>query len=342
MDIASPKPLMRDWIETGTEVSARPETVQDIDAAAKIAELQAAVEAVIRGKSETVKYALVTLFAGGHLLIEDVPGIGKTTLASALARALHLSIQRIQFTSDLLPSDVIGLSIFNQRTGDFEWKPGPIFANIVLADEINRATPKTQSALLEAMAEEQVTIDGVSRHLPRPFMVVATQNPSEHHGTYPLPESQLDRFMLRLQMGYPSLEDERQILRDRAASNPIEAVRPVLTEGDVLELQTRVTQVRVDDVLADYLLQIVDATRKSELLELGVSPRGSLALFRSAQALAMVEGRDYCIADDIKRLVLPCFAHRVIANSRSSSLRNRSREAENALLEILQKTIVPI
>jgi MoxR-like ATPase len=342
MDIASPKPLMRDWIETGTEASARPGTVHDIDAAAKIAELQAAVEAVIRGKSETVKYALVTLFAGGHLLIEDVPGIGKTTLASALARALHLSIQRIQFTSDLLPSDVIGLSIFNQRTGDFEWKPGPIFANIVLADEINRATPKTQSALLEAMAEEQVTIDGVSRHLPRPFMVVATQNPSEHHGTYPLPESQLDRFMLRLQMGYPSLEDERQILRDRAASNPIEAVRPVLTEGDVLELQTRVTQVRVDDVLADYLLQIVDATRKSDLLELGVSPRGSLALFRSAQALAMVEGRDYCIADDIKRLVLPCFAHRVIANSRSSSLRNRSREAENALLEILQKTVVPI
>ena len=229
MDIASPKPLMRDWIETGTEVSEMPETVRGIDAAAKIAELQAAVEAVIRGKSETVKYALVTLFAGGHLLIEDVPGIGKTTLASALAKALHLSIQRIQFTSDLLPSDVIGLSIFNQRTGDFEWKQGPIFANIVVADEINRATPKTQSALLEAMAEEQVTIDGVSRHLPRPFMVVATQNPSEHHGTYPLPESQLDRFMLRLQMGYPSLDDERQILRDRATANPIETVKPVLT-----------------------------------------------------------------------------------------------------------------
>jgi MoxR-like ATPase len=342
MDIASPKPLMRDWIETGTEASARPETVREIDAAMKIAELQAAVEGVIRGKSETVKYALVTLFAGGHLLIEDVPGIGKTTLASALARALHLAIQRIQFTSDLLPSDVIGLSIFNQRSGDFEWKQGPIFANIVLADEINRATPKTQSALLEAMAEEQVTIDGVSRHLPRPFMVVATQNPSEHHGTYPLPESQLDRFMLRLQMGYPSLEDERQILRDRAATNPIEAVKPVLTQDDVVELQSRVMHVRVDDVLADYLLQIVDATRKSELLELGVSPRGSLALFRSAQALALVEGRDYCIADDIKRLVLPCFAHRVITNSRSSSLRNRSREAENALLEILQKTVVPI
>jgi MoxR-like ATPase len=342
MDIASPKPLMRDWIETGTEAPTRPDAAREFDAAAKIAELQAAVEAVIRGKSETVKYALVTLFAGGHLLIEDVPGIGKTTLASALAKALHLSIQRIQFTSDLLPSDVIGLSIFNQRSGDFEWKQGPIFANIVLADEINRATPKTQSALLEAMAEEQVTIDGMSRRLPQPFMVVATQNPSEHHGTYPLPESQLDRFMLRLQMGYPSLEDERQILRDRAAANPIDTVRPVLSQEDVLDLQTRVSRVRVDDALIDYLLQIVDATRKSELLELGVSPRGALALFRSAQALALVEGRDYCIADDIKRLVLPCFAHRVIANSRSSSLRNRSREAENALQEILQKTIVPV
>lgn len=342
MDIASPKPLMRDWIETGSDGAQAAPAAAGLDAAAKIAELQAAVESVIRGKSETVKYALVTLFAGGHLLIEDVPGIGKTTLASALAKALHLSIQRIQFTSDLLPSDVIGLSIFNQRSGDFEWKQGPIFANIVLADEINRATPKTQSALLEAMAEEQVTVDGVSRQLPSPFMVVATQNPSEHHGTYPLPESQLDRFMLRLQMGYPNLEDERQILRDRAAANPIDSVKPVLTEQDVLGLQSRVKEVRVDDALVDYLLQIVEATRKTELLELGVSPRGALALFRSAQALALVEGRDYCIADDIKRLVLPCFTHRVIANSRSASLRNRTRDAEAALLDILQKAIVPV
>jgi MoxR-like ATPase len=343
MDVASPKALMRDWITAETEtVVSRPAAIRDFDAAAKIAELQNAIEAVIRGKSETVKYALVTLFAKGHLLIEDVPGIGKTTLASALARALDLSIQRIQFTSDLLPSDVIGLSIFNQQNSDFEWKPGPIFANIVVADEINRATPKTQSALLEAMAEEQVTVDGVSRRLPLPFMVVATQNPSEHHGTYPLPESQLDRFMLRLQMGYPSFEDERQILRDRAESNPIEYIKPVLSQSDVLELQTLVTAVRVDEALIDYLLQIVDATRKSELLELGVSPRGALALFRSAQAIAMVEGRDFCIADDIKRLVLPCFAHRVIVNSRSAGLRNRTREAENALQEILQKVTVPV
>jgi MoxR-like ATPase len=333
---------MRDWITAESESASTVERVPEFDPATKVAELQATIERVIRGKSETVKYAIVTLFAGGHLLIEDVPGIGKTTLASALAKALDLSIQRIQFTSDLLPSDVIGLSIFNQRVGDFEWKPGPIFANIVLADEINRATPKTQSALLEAMAEEQVTVDGISRRLPKPFMVVATQNPSEHHGTYPLPESQLDRFMLRLQMGYPSVDDERQILRDRAETNPIDAVRPVLSQADVLNFQGRVAAVRVDEALVDYLLQIVDATRKSDLLELGVSPRGALALFRSAQALALVEGRDYCIADDIKRLVLPCFAHRVLSNSRTASLRNRNRDAENAIMEILQKTVVPV
>lgn len=333
---------MRDWITTETETAPRPADRGQFNTAGKIADLQSAIESVIRGKSETVKLSLVSLFARGHLLIEDVPGIGKTTLASALARALDLSIQRIQFTSDLLPSDVIGLSIFNQQIGDFEWKPGPIFANIVLADEINRATPKTQSALLEAMAEEQVTVDGVSRHLPSPFMVIATQNPSEHHGTYPLPESQLDRFMLRLQMGYPNIDDERQILRDRAESNPIERLGPVLSRSDVLELQSQVTGVKVDEVLVDYLLQIVDATRKSEHLELGVSPRGALALFRSAQALSLVEGRDYCIADDIKRLVIPCFAHRIISSSRSAALRNRGREAENILNEILERIAVPI
>ena len=332
---------MRDWITAETETAVRSVQPPEFYAAGKIAELQRAIESVIRGKSETVKYALVTLFANGHLLIEDVPGIGKTTLASALAKALDLSIQRIQFTSDLLPSDVIGLSIFNQQTGEFEWKPGPIFANIVVADEINRATPKTQSALLEAMAEEQVTVDGVSRPLPLPFMVIATQNPSEHHGTYPLPESQLDRFMLRLQMGYPNIEDERQILRDRAEANPIDRIGPVLSRSDVVELQSRVLAVRVDEALVDYLLQIVDATRKSDHLELGVSPRGALALFRSAQAFALLEGRDYCIADDIKKLVLPCFAHRVISNSRAAALRSRTKEAENALNEILERMSVP-
>lgn len=332
---------MRDWITT--ESSTVSELVaNDFEPASKIAELQSAVEHVIKGKSETVKFALIALLARGHLLIEDVPGIGKTTLGNALARALELSFQRIQFTSDLLPSDVIGLSIFNQKSGDFEWKAGPIFTNIVLADEINRATPKTQSALLEAMAEEQVTVEGRSRQLPMPFIVIATQNPSEHHGTYPLPESQLDRFMLRLHMGYPDISDEKQILRDRTTSDPLTTVEPVMSQADVVELQSRVSEVSVDDALLDYLLQIVDLTRRSESLELGISPRGTLALFRSAQALALIEGREYCIADDIKRLVIPCFAHRVIMNSRSSVVKNRTREAERILHEILLKVRVPI
>ncbi len=332
---------MRDWIVNETRVQTE-ELVLEFDPAAKIAELQSAVEGVIRGKSETVKYALVALFAKGHLLIEDVPGIGKTTLSNALARALDLSIHRIQFTSDLLPSDVIGLSIFDQHTRDFAWKPGPIFSNVVIADEINRATPKTQSALLEAMAEEQVTVEGISRGLPLPFMVVATQNPSEHHGTYPLPESQLDRFMLRLHMGYPNLDDERKMLFDRAEMNPLDLVRPVMTGDDVMELQKLASRVRFDISLVDYLLDIVAATRASDNLELGVSPRGSLALYRSAQALALIEGRDFCIADDIKRLVIPCFAHRVIINSRSAGLKNKTREAEQILNEVLQKVTVPI
>jgi len=332
---------MRDWITAATE-PAESDRTNGLNHSGRISELQRTIENVIRGKSETVKLALVTLFARGHLLIEDVPGIGKTTLANAMARALDLSIQRIQFTSDLLPSDVIGLSVFNQQNGDFEWKPGPIFSNVVVADEINRATPKTQSALLEAMAEEQVTVDGVSRQLPLPFVVIATQNPSEHHGTYPLPESQLDRFMLRLHMGYPGVEDEKRILRDREQINPLDLVEPVLSQEDVAEIQETVTKVRFDEALVDYLLQIVEATRKSDLLELGISPRGSLALFRSAQALALIEGRDYCIADDVKNLVIPCFAHRVIVSSRGSGLKNRTSEAEEELQKILQSVTVPI
>lgn len=332
---------MRDWIVTETEPAAE-RIILQANAADKIRELQTAVEGVIRGKSETVKFALIALLAKGHLLIEDVPGIGKTTLANALSRALAMSFQRIQFTSDLLPSDVIGLSIYNQKNGEFEWKAGPIFSNIILADEINRSTPKTQSALLEAMAEEQVTVEGVSRRLPLPFVVVATQNPSEHHGTYPLPESQLDRFMLRLHMGYPSLEDERKLIRDREAADPLQLVEPVMTRKEVIELQNLVSDVRVDESLIDYILQIVDATRKSESLELGISPRGSLALFRSAQALALIEGRDYCIVDDIKRLVIPCFAHRIIVSSRAAVLRQRTREAEQVLLDILQTVSVPV
>ncbi|MGI8639061.1 MAG: AAA family ATPase [Pyrinomonadaceae bacterium] len=333
---------MRDWIINETRTTAT--TITPVfSATEKISRLQAEIERVIKGKSQTVKFALVALLAKGHLLIEDVPGIGKTTLANALARALELSFQRIQFTSDLLPSDVIGLSIFNQRSGHFEWNAGPIFSNIVLADEINRATPKTQSALLEAMSEEQITVEGVSRPLPQPFIVVATQNPTEHHGTYPLPESQLDRFMLRLHVGYPGIDDERKILRDRERENPLKFVRPVMSQDDILELQQLATEVRVDESLVDYLLNIVAATRENDALELGISPRGTLALFRSAQAFALIDGRDYCIADDIKRLVLPVFAHRIIVNSRqTASTKRRTFEAEQILQEILQKTNVPI
>jgi MoxR-like ATPase len=308
----------------------------------KIERLQQAIETVIKGKREAVRLGIVALLAGGHLLVEDVPGVGKTTLAHALARALHCNFQRIQFTSDLLPSDVIGLSIYNQHTGVFEWKPGPVFANVVLADEINRTTPKTQSALLEAMAERHVTAEGVTHPLPAPFMVVATQNPIEHHGTYPLPESQLDRFMLRLRIGYPAIDDEKQILRDREYSDPLDELRPVMTAAEIVELQQSVAEVAVDDALIEYLMRIVAATRDSEMLDLGVSPRGTLSLFRAAQALALTEERPYCIPDDIKRLVLPVFAHRILVSTRYASSMRRSEEAEAVLTEIMKSVSVPL
>lgn len=312
------------------------------EAVEKIERLQQAIETVIKGKREAVRLGIVTLIAGGHLLVEDVPGVGKTTLAHALARALHCTFQRIQFTSDLLPSDVIGLSIYNQHSGIFEWKPGPIFANVVLADEINRTTPKTQSALLEAMAERHVTAEGVTHPLPAPFMVVATQNPIEHHGTYPLPESQLDRFMLRLRIGYPAVDDEKQILRDREYSDPLNDLRPVMSASEIVELQQSVADVSVDDALVEYLMRIVAATRDSEMLDLGVSPRGTLSLFRAAQALALTEERSYCIPDDIKRLVLPVFAHRILVSTRFASSLRRSEEAEAVLTEIMKSVSVPL
>jgi MoxR-like ATPase len=313
-----------------------------ISPAEKIELLQAAIERVIRGKPEAVRLAIVTLLAGGHLLIEDVPGVGKTTLAHALALALDCSFQRIQFTSDLLPSDVVGLSVYNQQESLFEWKPGPIFANVILADEINRTTPKTQSALLEAMAEQHVTVEGVTHPLPAPFMVLATQNPIEHHGTYPLPESQLDRFMLRLRIGYPGAADERQILRDREHAEPLDEMQPVMSAADVLELQHSVSEVSVDDAIVDYLMRIVAATRASEMLDLGVSPRGTLSLFRAAQALALTEERSYCLPDDVKRLVIPIFAHRIAVSSRYSSAMRRSEEAEAVLREIMKTISVPL
>jgi len=311
-------------------------------AVAKIDKLQAAIETVIKGKSESVRLAIVTLIANGHLLVEDVPGVGKTTLSQALARAIDCTFQRIQFTSDLLPSDVVGLSVFNQHKSVFEWMPGPIFANVVLADEINRTTPKTQSALLEAMAEGQVTAEGRTHPLPTPFMVVATQNPIEHHGTYPLPESQLDRFMLRVRVGYPSPEAEKQILRDREKTNPLNKLYPVMTGDDILDLQESVSNIHVDDAIVDYLMRIVNATRNTEMLDLGISPRGTLALFRTAQAMALVEGRPYCVPDDVKRLVLPAFSHRVVVSSRYASSLRKSEEAEAVLKELMKTVSVPV
>ena len=317
--------------------------ISSAHAVEQIERLQQAVETVIKGKPEAIRLAIVTLIAGGHLLVEDVPGVGKTTLAHALARALDCTFQRIQFTSDLLPSDVIGLSVYNQHGGVFEWKPGPVFANVVLADEINRTTPKTQSALLEAMAERHVTVEGATHDLPSPFIVLATQNPIEHHGTYPLPESQLDRFMLRLRIGYPAAAAEELILREREYADPLDELLPVMTAHEVNELQKIVTTVVVDDSLVQYLMRIVAATRDSEMLDVGVSPRGTLSLFRAAQALALTEERTFCIPDDIKRLVVPVFAHRIVVSSRfaSSSLR-RSEEAEAVLNELLKTVSVPL
>ena len=318
------------------------QTFRASEIGSRIRQLQQAIETVVLGKSEPVKLALVCLLANGHLLIEDVPGVGKTTLARALARVFDCSFRRIQFTSDLLPSDILGVSVFNQANQSFEFRRGPVFANVVLADEINRTTPKTQSALLEAMSEGKVSVDSRTYLLPAPFMVVATQNPIEHHGTYPLPESQLDRFLLRIRMGYPEGDAEKDILRQRNHVPDLERLQPIVRSEDIIEAQSQVTQVHTDESLLDYIMALVEATRRSEYLLIGVSPRGSLALHRSAQALAYYEGRDYCIPDDIKRLVLPVLAHRVVVSAKYSSPYKRSEEAETILSEILQDIDVPL
>ncbi|MGD0127663.1 MAG: MoxR family ATPase [Terriglobia bacterium] len=316
------------------------------DRAAEVPELlirvQQSVQSVIRGKDEVIQLVLVGLLARGHLLIEDVPGVGKTTLAHALARSFDCAFQRIQFTSDMLPSDVIGVSIFSQQTQRFEFRSGPIFANIVLADEINRTTPKTQSALLEAMNENQVTVDNRTSPLPQPFMVMATQNPIEHHGTYPLPESQLDRFLMRVKIGYPSAESEKEILRDFADSDPLANVKPVMTGAEVVEIQNRVRRVKVDPELVNYTLAIVEKTRQHEYLSLGVSPRGSMSLYRAAQALAFLEGRNYCIPDDFKRLIISVFCHRCVVSSRYISTLKKSDQARAIMEEIINATPVPL
>lgn len=307
----------------------------------QIAQLQQMIARVIKGKEETIQLALITLLAKGHLLIEDVPGTGKTTLAQTLARAFRCSFQRVQFTSDMLPSDVIGISVFNPSREEFEFKPGPLFANIVLADEINRTTPKTQSALLEAMNEAQVTVDNHTHPLPQPFLVIATQNPIEHHGTYPLPESQLDRFLMRIRMGYPARESEKEILRNNGSA-ALEEASPVMDGAEVAAMQEAVTRVRVDDSLLDYVLEVVERTRHSEQLSLGVSPRGTVMLQRGAQARAFLEGRDYCLPDDFKRLMLPVFAHRIVVSSRYTSTRKKTEQAEAILSDIIDTTNVPL
>ena len=307
-----------------------------------VSQLQRSIARAIYGKEEAIQLALITLLARGHLLIEDVPGVGKTTLAQALAKSFHCTFQRIQFTSDLLPSDVLGVSVYNPESREFEFRSGPIFANVVLADEINRTTPRTQSALLEAMNEAQVTVDGKTLQLPHPFLVIATQNPVEHHGTYPLPESQLDRFLMRIKMGYPSHETEREILRKHIHDDSIEALEPIAGVADVLEMQEAVARVKVDASLHDYALEIVNRTRKTEQLALGVSPRGTLMLQRAAQARAFLDGRDYCLPDDFKQLAVAVFSHRVVASSRHASLQKKSETTESVLREIVDSVRVPL
>jgi MoxR-like ATPase len=294
---------------------------------------------VIVGKDDVVELLLVALFCQGHVLLEDVPGIGKTTLAKTLARSLGCTFKRIQFTPDLLPSDITGVSVFNQKTGEFEYRPGPVMAQVLLADEINRAGPRTQSALLEAMQERQVTVDGVTRPLPQPFLVLATQNPIELEGTFPLPEAQIDRFLMRVGVGYPKREEEREILHRFQADDPLARVRPVVTAEEVDQAGRACCQVYIHPVLEDYMLDLVRTSRQDPAIMLGVSPRGSLALHRTSQALAAIRGRGYVIPDDVKVLVTPVLAHRLIL---SSDARLRGRSVHEVLNELIERVPVPV
>jgi MoxR-like ATPase len=313
------------------------------DARAALSRLEAAITRVIHGKPAVVRLAVAALAARGHVLIEDVPGVGKTTLARALARAVGGTFRRIQFTSDLLPSDILGVSIFNQETGRFEFRKGPIFANVVLADEINRTTPRTQSSLLEAMSEGRVSIDTHTYELEQPFIVIATQNPLEHFGTYPLPESQMDRFLLRLRMGYPSASDERRVVTSTQLEDPVEQIQPVVDHTDVAAIQAACARVRVEDALLDYGQRVVGATRESPFLALGVSPRGFQGWYRAAKARALVAGRDYAVPDDFKETAIPALAHRLVlaGGSAGEPLGRAREEAERVMNELLERIAVP-
>ena len=310
---------------------------------ARLTQLIEVVETVFHGKRDVVRFAVAALLARGHVLFEDIPGVGKTTLARALAAAAGLGVRRIQFTSDLLPSDVLGVSVFNPQTGTFDVRTGPIFSNIVVADEINRAPPRTQSGLLEAMQEGRVTIEDRSHELPRPFIVMATQNPLEHHGTYPLPESQLDRFLMRLTIGYPGVEAERRILMESiGGGDPVDSIEPLFDSAELLALQAMVEDVHVDPSILEYLMQIVQATRTDSRLRIGVSPRGAIGLFRAARAFALVQGRRYLVPDDVQQLVVPCLAHRLLPVGMAASTTEAHETGAMLLDEIVTSVPIPV
>lgn len=312
------------------------QSIQDL--ASAVQRVVSNVEKVIVGKAEPVAFSLIAVICRGHILIEDVPGVGKTVLTKSIARSIGCTFKRIQFTPDLLPGDVTGVSIYNQKTNNFEFRPGPVMAQIVLADEINRATPKAQSALLEAMEESQLTVDGITHHLPEPFMVMATQNPIEYEGTFPLPEAQLDRFMMNIKLGYPKAADEMNILDTHQYHHPLDDLEQIMTAEELVQIQQQVRSIHVDQSIREYIVSIANATRNHSNIYLGASPRGSLALYRGSQALAAMRGRGFVIADDVKALVKPTLAHRIIV---TPDARVRSISSTAILDEIMQTVPIP-